>query len=57
VVFATAPGTYRYVTSHKAVGEHWSSGGVTVTADAAGHAKIEARFDKPGAKIIFFGVQ
>ena len=57
VVFATTPGTYRYVTSHKAASEHWTSGGVTVEADAAGHAKIKAMFDKPGAKIIFFGVQ
>jgi alpha-galactosidase len=56
VIFATERGTYQYITSHKVVDEHWVSGGVTVTQDAAGHAKIEATFEKPGAKILFFGV-
>ena len=56
VIFATERGTYQYITSHKVAGEHWASGGVTVTRDDAGRAKIEAAFDKPGAKILFFGV-
>ena len=56
VIFATERGTYRYVTSHKVAAEHWVSNGVTVSSDAAGRARIEANFDKPGAKILFFGV-
>jgi len=56
VIFATERGTYRYITRHKVVEEHWVSDGVTVSSDPAGHARIEATFDKPGAKILFFGV-
>jgi alpha-galactosidase len=56
VIFATERGTYDYITRHRVVGEHWVSGGVTVTQDTAGRAKIEATFEKPGAKILFFGV-
>jgi alpha-galactosidase len=57
VIFATERGTYQYITSHKVAGEHWASGGVTVTQDTSGRAKIEALFEKPGAKILFFGVR
>ena len=56
VIFATERGTYQYITSHRVAGEHWVSDGVTVTQDTAGRAKIEATFEKPGAKILFFGV-
>jgi alpha-galactosidase len=56
VIFATERGTHRYITRHKVVEEHWVSDGVTVSSDPAGHARIEATFDKPGAKILFFGV-
>jgi alpha-galactosidase len=56
VIFATERGTYQYITSHRVAGEHWVSGGVTVTQDTAGRAKIEATFEKAGAKILFFGV-
>jgi alpha-galactosidase len=56
VFFASRPGTYRYITSHKTAGEHWSSGGVTVVTDSEGRARIEATFEKPGAKILLFGV-
>jgi alpha-galactosidase len=56
VIFATERGTYQYITSHKVAGEHWVSDGVTVSQDTAGRAKIEVMFDKPGAKILFFGV-
>jgi alpha-galactosidase len=56
VIFATERGTYHYITSHRVAGEHWVSGGVTVTQDTAGRAKIEATFEKPGAKILFFGI-
>ncbi len=56
VIFATEPGTYQYITSHKVAVEHWVSQGVTVSQDTAGRARIVATFDKPGAKILFFGV-
>jgi alpha-galactosidase len=57
VIFATERGVYRYITRHKVAAEHWASDGITVTSDAAGHARIEANFDRPGAKILFFGVR
>ena len=57
VIFATTRGTYQYITSHKVASEHWASNGVTVAQDSVGRAKIEATFDKPGAKILFFGVR
>ena len=56
VIFATRPGVYRYITSHKVTEDHWTSDGVTVMRDSEGRAKIEATFEKPGAKILFFGV-
>jgi alpha-galactosidase len=56
VIFATERGTYQYITSHTVASEHWLSEGVTLSQDAAGRARIEATFDKPGAKILFFGV-
>jgi len=57
VIFATERGTYRYVTHHKVAADHWVSEGVTLSADTAGRARIETTFDKPGAKIVFFGVR
>jgi alpha-galactosidase len=56
VIFATVRGTYEYVTHRKTVEEHWSTEGVHVTHDKSGRSVIEASFDKPGAKIVFFGV-
>jgi alpha-galactosidase len=56
VIFATERGTYRYITRHKVAAEHWVSDGVAVSSDTAGRAQVEATFDKPGAKILFFGV-
>ncbi len=56
VIFATRTGTYRYITRQKVVNDHWTSDGVSVTRDSQGRAKIEATFQKPGAKILFFGV-
>lgn len=55
VIFATEPGKFHYITSHKVVAEHWATDGVSVAQDTAGRATIEADFDKPGAKILFFG--
>jgi alpha-galactosidase len=57
VIFASERGTYQYITRHKVAMQHWVSDGVTVSPDTAGRAKIEATFEKPGAKILFFGVQ
>ena len=57
VIFATEHGTYNYITSHRVASGHWATDGVTISQDAAGRAKIQARFDKPGAKILLFGVR
>ncbi|HTZ60592.1 MAG TPA: alpha-galactosidase [Acidobacteriaceae bacterium] len=57
VIFATERGTYRYITRHKVAPKHWASEGVAVSSDPAGRARIEANFDRPGAKILFFGVR
>jgi alpha-galactosidase len=57
VLFATERGTYEYITRHRVAAEHWTSEGVSVSLDADGRAKIDATFDKPGAKILFFGVR
>lgn len=57
VIFATAPGTYRYVTAHRTVADFWKGDGVTIERDAAERAIIQASFTKPGARIIFFGVR
>ncbi len=57
LIFATRPGAYRYITRHKVADEHWTSGGFTVARDSEGRAKIETTFEKPGAKILLFGVQ
>jgi alpha-galactosidase len=55
VIFATEPGTFRYVTIHKATDEFRATDGIEVKFDASGRACIEAKFEKPGAKIVFFG--
>jgi alpha-galactosidase len=56
VVFATAPGRFNYVSSHRVQPNHWASAGVVVAEDAQGRAKLNLTFDKPGAKIVFFGI-
>jgi alpha-galactosidase len=57
VIFATVPGSYEYVTSHKVADKNWTSEGVAVLRSVDGNTKITATFDQPGAKIAFFGVQ
>ena len=57
VIFATEPGTYRYVTAHKTTAEFWATDGIKITFDSSGRASIEANFKKPGAKIVFFGAR
>lgn len=56
VIFAGAPGRYKYITQHEVAATHWTSGdGVRVGFDASHHATIEVDFDTPGARIVFFG--
>jgi alpha-galactosidase len=57
VVFSTTPGRQRYVSEHPASSSYWATPGVTVAFDAAGHAIVDAPFEKPGAAIVFFGVR
>ena len=57
VAFASAPGTYRYVTTKPVAPKFQATPGATVEIDAAGRADVEFAFDKPGAKIVFFGVK
>jgi len=56
VLFATTVGSYHYVTAHAVATEFWASEGVRVTRDSSGRAVIDANFEKPGAKVLFFGV-
>jgi hypothetical protein len=49
-------GTYHYVTTHAVAAEFWASEGVQTSRDSSGRAVIDATFEKPGAKILFFGV-
>ena len=57
VVIFAAQGTHHYITAacpdHKA----WQTDGAAVSFDDAGHAIISASFAKPGAQIVFFGVE
>jgi alpha-galactosidase len=57
VIFAPATGQYSYVTRHKVVPQFWASQNVSVHMDQKGRAKIDVDFAKPGAKIVFFGVE
>jgi alpha-galactosidase len=53
--FATAPGTYRYVT-HRETNRRFLAGeNVDVSFIPGSKALITAQFDKPGARMIFFG--
>jgi alpha-galactosidase len=56
VAFAARPGSHTYVTENTTVQEHWHTEGVQVARDGEGRARLEMRFDRPGAKIVFFGV-
>jgi alpha-galactosidase len=57
VVFATATGQYSYVTRHKVVPQFWASENVSLHRDGNGHARMDLDFKKPGAKIVFFGIE
>jgi hypothetical protein len=55
VIFASAHGSYQYITQHPVVKNFWATGGVAVKRDAKGRAVMDVAFTGPDAKIIFFG--
>ncbi len=57
VVFATSSGEFTYITHAPVVRQFWHTGGAEVEFDADGRAKIQARLDKPGAVVLFFGAR
>lgn len=57
VAFATIPGEYTYISENKVAKDIWKNEGVQVSFDAKGRAVLKMKFDKSGAKIIFFGVR
>ena len=56
VVFSSEPGTYTYITENRPVRPLWHTPEMTVDFDAKGRAVIRASFEKPGARIVYFGV-
>lgn len=56
-VFASARGTYTYLTHLPASTDTWAVPGVTVQPLAGGLARIDVTFDAPGGKCVFFGVK
>ena len=56
-IFASARGAYSYVTARRVDERFFATDGVTVSLDRSGRAKVDAVFDGPGAKIVFFGVK
>ena len=56
-VFTEVPSTYRLVTRNRVAREYVATEGVTVRFDTAGRALLELDFQKPGAKLVFFGVK
>lgn len=55
VVFASHGGTYRHVTRYATVPEFAATEGVRVMRASNGRAIVEARFERPSARIVFFG--
>lgn len=55
ILFANEPGEYNYISNSEVDDTVWHNHGVTVTRDSKGRAVVSAVFNKPGAKIIFFG--
>jgi alpha-galactosidase len=54
-LFASAPGTYTYVTRTPVVESAWHNDGVTVTRDATGHGVLRATFRRgEHAKVVLF---
>jgi alpha-galactosidase len=54
-LFSNHKGNYTYVTQNVVVTQHWQSEGTSVSFDSQGRAVIEVVFDKPSARIVFFG--
>jgi hypothetical protein len=57
VVFSTATGTRRYVSTQRMSRDVFARPGARVSLDADGRAVVETTFDKPGAAIVFFGAR
>lgn len=55
VVFATAPGNYRYITARQPCRAYWASEGVQVCFAHDGRAELDITFSRPGAQLVFFG--
>ena len=54
-VFASAPGTYAYVTRSRVSPQTWAMPGVAVTPVPSGLARVDVTFDGPGGRCVFFG--
>jgi len=57
VLFATSKGKYSYVTTRRVTARHWAGPNVRVRRDRQGRAVLNFNLDKPGAKVVFFGVE
>lgn len=55
-LFASAPGSYTYIT-HNAVDFNLWSAGAQVKRLPSGQARLEVNLEEPGAALVFFGVQ
>jgi alpha-galactosidase len=51
------PGEFTYITENPVDKKFWTNPGTDVDFDDKGRAIITAKFDGPGAKIVFFGVE
>ena len=56
VLFASAHGTYSYVTQNKVASKNWHNEDVEIKQDQQGRAVIKVKFNEPSAKVILFGV-
>ena len=55
--FASAAGTYTYVTARHVARRHWAATeGLSVKRTRDGRARLEMKFAAPGAHLVFFGV-
>lgn len=55
VVFSPVAGSYEYLTDRHPDRQVWTTEGVTVAFAADGRARVRSIFDRPGARIAFFG--
>jgi alpha-galactosidase len=54
-MFSTEAGEYEYLTANRVAPPSWQSEGVVVEEAGNGLVRLRARFDKPSARIVFFG--